>query len=70
MYAVKEICRNMANPTEGAWKKLKRLGRYLQGNARGLLSTLGRARNKKSWDTVTRTGLAAAQPVSQPAVAR
>ena len=26
MYAVKEICRHMASPTVGAWKKLKRLG--------------------------------------------
>ena len=34
MYAVKEICRSMANPTVGSWKKLKRLGRYLKGNAR------------------------------------
>ena len=34
MYAVKEICRSMANPTVGAWKEIKRLGRYLQGSAR------------------------------------
>ena len=34
MYATKEICRSMATPTEGAWKKLKRLGRYLLGNGR------------------------------------
>ena len=34
MYSVKEICRHMASPTKGAWKKLKRLGRYLKGNAR------------------------------------
>ena len=33
MYAVKEICRQMASPTVGARKKLKRLGRYLKGNA-------------------------------------
>ena len=34
MYAVKEVCRHMSNPTIGAWRKLKRLGRYLKGNAR------------------------------------
>ena len=34
MYAVKEICRIMANPTAGAWNKLKRLGRYLKGSGR------------------------------------
>ena len=34
MCAVKEVCRHMAAPTVGALKKLKRLGRYLLGNAR------------------------------------
>ena len=34
MYAVKEMCRSMAAPTVGSWKKLKRLGRYLQGQPR------------------------------------
>ena len=34
MYATKEICRAMAKPTHGAWKKLKRLGRYLAGSGR------------------------------------
>ena len=34
MYSVKEICRHIATPTVGALKKLKRLGRYLLGNAR------------------------------------
>ena len=29
MYAVKELCRGMAKPTELHWNKLKRLGRYL-----------------------------------------
>ena len=28
-YAAKEVCRQMAAPTVGGWKKLKRLGRYL-----------------------------------------
>ena len=28
-YSVKELCRHMASPTTQAWKKLKRLGRYL-----------------------------------------
>ena len=31
VYAVKQICRSMASPTVGAWKKMKRLGRYLKG---------------------------------------
>ena len=30
-YATKEICRDMSNPTESSWAKLKRLGRYLRG---------------------------------------
>ena len=34
MYSVKKVCRHMASPTVGAWKKLKRLGRDLKGNAR------------------------------------
>ena len=34
MYAVKEICRQMAAPTVGAWRKLKRLARYLLGETR------------------------------------
>ena len=33
-YAVKEICRGMACPTIGHWKRLKRLGRYLRGRPR------------------------------------
>ena len=37
MYSVKEICRNMARPTRGAWKKLKRVGRYLIGKPRMVL---------------------------------
>ena len=28
-YSVKEVCRAMAKPTRGAWKKLKRIARYL-----------------------------------------
>ena len=28
MYSVKELCRHMAKPTVGAWKRLKRLARY------------------------------------------
>ena len=28
-YSVKEVCRAMAKPTKGAWKKLKRIVRYL-----------------------------------------
>ena len=37
MYATKEICRHMASPSTGAWKKMKRLGRYLKGKRRLVL---------------------------------
>ena len=37
MYAVKEVCREMSKPTRGAWKKLKRIGRYLVGKPRTVL---------------------------------
>ena len=37
-YAVKEICRKMANPVSGDWQKLVRLGRYLKGAPRCVLS--------------------------------
>ena len=47
MYAVKEICRSMANPTAGAWKKLKRLGRYLRGNSRVAVKNHGKARKRR-----------------------
>ena len=30
-FAVKELCRGMAVPTRGGWRKIKRLGRYLVG---------------------------------------
>ena len=33
-YAAKELARHMANPTEGDWQRLKRLGRYLKGKPR------------------------------------
>ena len=36
MYATKEICRSMSSPTRGAWKKLKRLGRYLLAHPRSV----------------------------------
>ena len=29
-FAVKEMCRSMANPTIGSWRQLKRLARYLK----------------------------------------
>ena len=35
-YAVKEICRGMANPTRGDLQKLKRLGRYLIEHPRSI----------------------------------
>ena len=37
MFAVKCTCRQMAKPTVGAWKKLKRVGRYLVGKSRSIL---------------------------------
>ena len=37
MFAVKCICRQMAKPSVGAWKKLKRVGRYLVGKSRSIL---------------------------------
>jgi hypothetical protein len=37
MYSAKEACRQMANPTEGGWKMLKRIGRYLVGRPRAIL---------------------------------
>jgi hypothetical protein len=37
MFAVKEVCREMSSPTVGAWKKLKRIGRYLAGHPRTIL---------------------------------
>ena len=33
-YIVKELARKMADPTEGDWQRLKRLGRYLKGKPR------------------------------------
>ena len=30
-YAVKEACREMANPTTSSWEKVKRVVRYLKG---------------------------------------
>merc|ERR1711965_1178760 len=44
MYAVKEICRGMANPGEREWAKLKRLARYLSG--------CGRLVTKYAWQGV------------------
>ena len=37
MYAVKELCRGMAKPTELHWNKLKRLGRYLVEHRRTVM---------------------------------
>ena len=35
-FAVKEVCRGMANPTVGHWRQLQRLGRYLRGRPRAV----------------------------------
>lgn len=40
-YAVKELCRKMACPTRGNWKKLKRLARYLVGRPRMVIRGKG-----------------------------
>ena len=33
-FAVKELCRDMAKPTRGSWRKMKKLARYLKGQPR------------------------------------
>ena len=35
-FAVKEICRSMANPTIGSWRQLNRLARYLKKRPRAV----------------------------------
>ena len=30
-YAAKEVCEMMAKPTQGSWKRLKKVGRYVTG---------------------------------------
>ena len=30
-YAAKEVCKKMASPTKGSWKRVKKAGRYLTG---------------------------------------
>ena len=37
VFAVRYTHRQMAKPTVGAWKKLKRIGRYLVGKSRSIL---------------------------------
>ena len=37
-YAVKEMCREMSNPTRGDLRRLRRLGRYLVGRPRSVWS--------------------------------
>ena len=37
-YAIKERCRSMGSPTEGAWPMLKRLTRYLLGRPRAIIN--------------------------------
>ena len=34
LFATKELCRKMSNPTQQAWQRLIRLGRYLRGRPR------------------------------------
>ena len=36
-FAVKEMCRSMANPTIGSWRQLKRLARYLKKRPRAVV---------------------------------
>ena len=33
-FAVKELCREIAKPTEQSWSKLKRVGQYIKGRPR------------------------------------
>ena len=37
MYSAKEACRQMSAPTEGGWRMIKRIGRYLIGRPRAVL---------------------------------
>ena len=37
-FAVKELCRSMSSPRVGDWRKLKRLGRYLLGSPRVVIT--------------------------------
>jgi hypothetical protein len=46
MYPVKELCRKMAKPTVGAWRKLKWLGRYLVGVPRTVFEYKWQGREK------------------------
>ena len=39
-FAIKEVCRVMANPTVGHWRQWKRLGRYLRGRPRAVTKFL------------------------------
>ena len=36
-FAVKELCMDMAKPTEQSWSKLKRVGQYIKVNAKSFL---------------------------------
>jgi hypothetical protein len=36
-YAIKELCRDMSDPTEESWARLKRVARYLKGRPRAVL---------------------------------
>jgi hypothetical protein len=63
MYAVKEICREMAAPTIGGKRKLKRLARYLKGRPRATLKYEGQGREgviegftDSDWAGCRRTG--------------
>ncbi len=46
-FATKEVCRGMARPTKGDWRKLKRLGRYLVANARVITRYPWQGKNAK-----------------------
>ena len=45
-FAVKELCRGMAKPTRGDWRKIKRLGRYLIGKPRVVVKYVYQEENK------------------------
>ena len=64
MYAVKEICRSMSQPTGSGWTKLKRLGRYLVTHTRTVVSypwqgeeQVAKGYTDSDWGGCQRTGL-------------
>ena len=57
-FAVKELSRGMSKPTEGNWKALKRLGRYLLGRTRCVILYMRQGRGNKGIFTQSDTDYA------------